>query len=269
MAALEGEGRVTRFAGRGLMVPGDEPRRIPLTPAMLGLAEDEPPAKAPTWQQLYYDVEREIILQSVMGRFRVNELALSRHLDVGRTVARDLLIQAEKLGLVQKGERAHWWIVPLDAARFQHLYQLRVLLEPAALQSAIPHIPPEDLRAMQERLHAVIDSYPSVDSPTLDRLETDLHVDCLEHASNPELLAALKRTHCILVSGKHIQVAAGRVPDAFMDEHLAVLDAVAAGDVRRAKRALAQHLASSAGKATERLTAFRATARAAPPPYIV
>ncbi|MDB6454153.1 GntR family transcriptional regulator [Falsirhodobacter sp. 20TX0035] len=267
LATLEEEGTLSRFDGRGLLVGGGDPVRLRLTADMLGLTE-EAPAKAFTWHPFYYDFEREIILHSVFGRFRVNELALARHLDVGRTVARDLLIQAEKLGLVQKGERAHWWIVPLDEARFQHLYQLRILLEPAALESAISRMPTDMMDHMMDRLRGVSRSYPTVAEQAFDQLETDLHVDCLQFTANPEVAAALKRTHCILVSGKHIQVALGRSPDPFMDEHLEILQAAKAGDTRKAKAALVRHLTSSARKSTERLTAFHAQIQAAPPPYI-
>lgn len=268
LAALKEEGALSRFEGRGLRVHGADPVRLELTPEMLGLS-DEAPAKAFTWHRHYYEFEREIILNSVFGRFRVNELALARHFSVGRTVARDLLIQAEKLGLVQKGERAHWWIVPLDEARFQHLYQLRILLEPAALESALTRLPTDTMACMIQRLRDVTRSYPAVAAQSFDQLETDLHVDFLQFTVNSELIEALKRTRCILVSGKHIQLALGRPPDPFMDEHLEIFEAVQARAARKAKAALVRHLASSAQKSKERLDAFHKKVRAAPPPYIL
>ena len=85
-AALEGEGLVRRFGGRGVVVGAAEAdRRIAVTPDLLGLGA---PAEARDdgWTALYYRVERDIILASLFGRPRVNELALARHLGVGRTV---------------------------------------------------------------------------------------------------------------------------------------------------------------------------------------
>ncbi|HQS07437.1 MAG TPA: GntR family transcriptional regulator [Xanthobacteraceae bacterium] len=272
LSELEGEGLLSRFEGRGLLVGRTEtPQRVKITSAMLQM-QAEPPAAAKSfaWQSLYYDFEREIILRSVFGRFRVNELALARHFDVGRTVARDLLIHAREVGIVSKGEKSHWWIVPLDEARFHDLYELRILLEPVALESAIGRIPTAQLDSVEARLKDVIARFPQVDISDLDVLEADLHIDCVGHGRNPELIEALRRTRCILVSGKHIQVALNRATlvDPFMDEHLDIVRAVRRGSGAVAKKALVAHLRASSQKAAERLAAFRASQSVPHLPYI-
>ncbi|MGV6875675.1 GntR family transcriptional regulator [Pseudochelatococcus sp. B33] len=278
LAVLETEGLVGRFKGRGLLVQdvnGSKaenasltPRRVKITAQMLGLGES-PATRNFAWETLYYEFERGIILNSVFGRFRVNELALARHFNVGRTVARDLLIQAQHTGIVQKGEKAHWWIVPLDRDRFRNLYELRVLLEPAALKGALPRMSEDALKAMERRVLAVIETYPNNEIAVLDRLENDLHLDCLGHSPNVEIMAALNRTQCLLVAGKHIQVALGRTPDPFMEEHLQIFRAGLDGDVDGACRALVAHLRASAEKAEERLESFHRSTSPTPPPYIV
>ncbi|MFG1179295.1 GntR family transcriptional regulator [Xanthobacter versatilis] len=273
LAELEEEGVVSRFDGRGLMVGrAAAPRRLPVTAEMLKSGDEAVEArKGFAWQALYYDFEREIILSSVFGRFRVNELAIARHFDVGRTVARDLLIHAREVGIVSKGEKSHWWTVPLDEARFRDLYELRILLEPVALDSAIGQIPTPQLDAIERRLRDAMDSYPKVESADLDVLENDLHIDCIGHGRNPEIMEALKRTRCILVSGKHIQMELkphGLV-DPFMGEHLDIIKAVRKGQHAVARRALVAHLQASSDKAALRLAAFRATHEHAPLPYIV
>lgn len=272
-AALEAEKLLSRFDGRGFLVGrASAPKRLKITADMLELKPEVASApKSFAWQSLYYDFEREIILRSVFDRFRVNELALARHFGVGRTVARDLLIHAQQVGIVTKGEKSHWWIVPLDEARFRDLYDLRSLLEPVAICSAIGKIPPAFLAAMEARLKDVIAQFPHVSISALDVLENDLHIDCVGYGSNPEVIEALKRTRCLLVSGKHIQAALKCAPfvDPFMEEHLDVVVAIRRGNARAAKNALLAHLKSSSEKAAERLGNFRATQFAAALPYIV
>jgi DNA-binding GntR family transcriptional regulator len=273
-AQLEAAGLVRRFGGRGVAVgPATAHlRRIKLTPELLGLDESSgDPPKARAWQALYYGVERDLILHSVFGRFRVNELALARHLGVGRTVARDVLTHAQSLGVLSKdGGSAHWSLVPLGEDRFRELYELRGLLEPAVLEAAVPNIPPAVLDGMERDLLRVAESSSEASVAELDRLEDDLHVRCLAFGGKPELVGALGRSRRILVAGKHIQAALRRTPliDPFMGEHLGIVRALRAGDGERAATAMAAHLEASRNKAADRLRQFHEGHASTPVPYI-
>jgi DNA-binding GntR family transcriptional regulator len=271
-AQLEEAGLVRRFGGRGVAVGSSAAplRRVKLTPELLGLDESSAdPRKAPAWQALYYGIERDLILHSVFGRFRVNELALARHLGVGRTVARDVLTHAQSLGILGKDGSAHWSLVPLGEERFDELYELRILLEPVLLKAAMPTIPPAVLDGMERDLLRVAESPSKASVAELDRLEDDLHVRCLDYAAKPELVGALQRTRRILVAGKHIQAALPRARiDPFMGEHLEILRAVRAGDGERAAAAMAAHLKASRDKAADRLRRFHKESAITPVPYI-
>lgn len=266
-AQLESEKLVRRFDGRGVLVGDAEPSRIAITAATLGLAAD--PAEAvrdDAWETLYYALEREVIEASVFGRFRINELALARHFAVGRTVARNLLLRAQGAGIVAKNDSAHWYVVALDAARVRDLYELRVMLEPPLVRSAAGNMRAGDLDAMAARHVAAGAAAPQVGVAELDALEADVHVACLAFGRNAEAREALKRTRCLLVVGKHIQAAISETPqiDPFMHEHLAIIEALKAGDGDGAAQALAHHLLSSQHKADERLAAFRRQPRKTP-----
>jgi DNA-binding GntR family transcriptional regulator len=272
LASLERERLLSGFDGRGFLVGRTtEPNRIKITPAMLHLeAAAAINTKALAWQPFYYDFEREIILRSVFGRARVNEFALARHLGVGRTVAHDLLIHAREVGIVHKDDRSRWWIVPLDEARFADLYELRILLEPVALESAIGRIPEKKLDEIEDRLKRAARDFPNVRGADLDVLEADLHIDCNSYGQNPEILEALRRTRCILVAGKHIQLAfrRGANVDPFMEEHLEIIEGVRKQKPAVVRRKLIRHLELSAEKAAQRLAAFRSSHKMAELAYI-
>lgn len=269
-AALEESGLVRRFDGRGVAVGGAPPdRRLAVTPDLIGLSGGAGPDEG--WDPFYYEVERDIILASLLGRFRVNELALARHLGVGRTVARNLLLRAQGVGLVAKEGNGQWQVIPLDSARIEHLYDLRLILEPPLLRAAVGRIPATALAAMKARLVEAVRTMPDLNIADLDVLETDLHVACLAHSPNTVMAEALCRTRCVLVVGKHIQSALPGNPgiDPFMNEHLEVLDAVRSGDHERACTALSQHLVSSKTKALQRLKDFRLGQPDVKPAYII
>ena len=220
---LETEGIVRHYDGRGLLV-GDatEPRRIELTRDLLQAHPQEGGAKLFAWQAFYYEFERDLTLQSMFGRFTVNELALSRYFRIGRTVARDLLLQAQLLGLVEKGENSRWTIIPLDEVRLENLYQLRMLLEPPVLRDAARKVPPDVLADVRARLIHASQSFPSVNQEEFDRIEIDLHVNLLSYARNFEAFEALRRCRPTVIVGKHMDNAMtnNTIVDPYVDEHM-------------------------------------------------
>jgi DNA-binding GntR family transcriptional regulator len=259
---LISERLVSRCESRGVLVGGSaaSPDRTPLTRAMLGL-EDNGYAlpRVHAWQRLYGTIERELIYRSVFGRFRVNELELARHYGVGRTVAHDTLLRLQASGIVDKEGKAHWYVVPLDSRRLEELYQLRLLIEPVLVGEAAGRIPAETLARMRGRLCAVMQQHPPARLDELDGLEHDLHVRCLEYGGNKEMLEALRRTRCVLISGKHILGKQIPYPpvDPFLGEHLAVIEALLSQEPRRARLAMRVHLESAHAKVEARLQAFR------------
>jgi len=259
---LISERLLSRADGRGVLVGtrGIAPNRTPLTHAMLGLEENgHALPRVQAWQKIYSTIERELLFRSVFGRFQVNELELARHYDVGRTVAHEALLRLQSSGIVTKGEKAHWYIVPLDSKRLNELYELRKLIEPVLVGNAAAHIPADTLARMQARLTAVIRQHPQVRIEELDGLEHDLHVSCIEYGGNKEMLEALRRTRCILISGKHIlgkYIPYPRI-DPFLREHLAVIEGLLSREPRRARQAMRTHLESAHAKVEARLQAFR------------
>ncbi|WP_156382331.1 MULTISPECIES: GntR family transcriptional regulator [unclassified Aureimonas] len=273
LATLEAEGLLGRFAGRGLVVgPGSSPTRIPITREMVtpaaepGVLPDVDPADA-----IYYAVERNIILHSLFGGFRVNELALARAYDISRLAARNLLLRAQGVGIVGKGEKSHWWIVPLNLDRMASLYELREILEPVALQNAANSIPPILIEEIAVRHRVAIERFPEVDIATLDELEDDIHVKLLGFSTNHEIIGALKRGRALFVSTKHIQIALKRTAliDPFLDEHLAVVEALGLGEIDAAARGLRDHLHASNTKSLRNLAHFNETQKVEPVDYIL
>ncbi|MGI3901372.1 MAG: GntR family transcriptional regulator [Janthinobacterium lividum] len=259
---LREEGLLSAFDGRGLVVGcGDAPvTRLDLAAT---LREGGSPGvrKIWAWQNTHDEVERALVRLAVLGRFRVNEAALADHLGIGRAVARDVMVRIQSSGVVAKTDKAHWVTVPLDDDRLNDLYALRQILESAAVAEAATRLPPDLVGDMLARLDAVRHSYPDASPDALDDLETDLHVTCVGHAANQELLGALLRTRCIIVSSKHLLGADAALPadDPFMDEHRAVLGAFRSLDGQAAARAMVHHLASAREKVVARLSAFRAS----------
>jgi DNA-binding GntR family transcriptional regulator len=272
LADLSDRGLVRRFDGRGFIVgSAKSARRVRLTPGLLGLDEAKPELpRVWGWQRIYDGIERELIFHSALGRFRVNEVELARFHKVGRTVAHDVLVQAQSTGLVAKDERLRWYVVPLDEKRVCDLYDLREALEPRALAASVGRVPSELLGAMSRRLEAALAAYPKVTPGEMDALEHTLHVACVEHCDNREIIEALKRTRCVFITAKHMLGAQLSYPanEPFMGEHLEIARAMERGDPATVADGMRAHLQRSRPKVIERLEVFRRSFRGAPVPYI-
>lgn len=270
---LEEEGLVSRFDGRGLVAgpAGTEPRRVTLNSAMLGThSSAEPVRKTLGWESIYDEVERDVVHLSVFGHYRINEVELARHFGVGRMVARDVLLRLESLGLMEKDERSRWVVTALDAMRVNHLYELRWLLEPAALRAAMIVAPSSETSVLMDELRKVMRMYPDITPTTLDKLEHDFHVRYLWHCPNKDLLQSLQRTRCILTLSKHVLGVSAPMPkrDPFMAEHLSVLKAVSEGDSQKAQDLLRRHLELSCTKVSQRVDLVRTNYPIPDLPYI-
>ena len=271
--ALADEGLISRFNGRGYTVgtAGIEPFRVALTPEMLGVAADsEPVRKTLGSEAILEQVEREVVHLSVFGRYRINEFELARYFGVGRSVARNVLLRMESLGLMEKDERLRWTVTPLDDDRINHLYELRWLLEPAALRASMSAGVSAQAVNMVKGLRAAIENYPDVSAFALDKLERDLHVQLLERCPNQDLLQSLQRTRCVLTLSKHVIGGAAPMPDSdpFMAEHMEILTAVARSEVATAERLLRVHLEASCLKVIQRANIVRESYALPNLPYI-
>lgn len=253
-------GLVEALAGRGYRVPGGADGEG------AGLAVLDPvDLSAPRgWERMYEEVEQELFVRTLFGSVRLNELRLAEHFGVSRTVTRDLLARMHGVGLVAKDNAGHWIAEKMTPDRIRHLYELRSLLEPAALRHAAPAVPPAALAEMRARILATRADEP-ISSARFDEVETDLHITLLSYCPNAEILRALKRTHLLFGPTRYLFDPLLGIPIrlivAALDEHLAIIDLMLDGRPDAAARALEVHLQD----AVERwLRRFEMTTRGQP-----
>lgn len=260
-------GFVEALAGRGYKVSGiaqgDGSALAALTPVDISAPRQ--------WELMYEEVEQELFVRTLFGSVRLNELRLAEHFGVSRTVTRDLLARMHGVGLVAKDNAGHWVAEKMTPDRIRHLYELRCLLEPAALRRAAPLVPASVLGDMRARILATRKQKP-INSARFDEAETDLHINLLGYCPNAEILRALKRTHLLFGPTRYLFDPFLSIPIrlivAALDEHLQIIDLLMDGQVEAAAQALEAHLRD----AVERwLRRFEITTRGQPiafPPYL-
>ena len=141
LSILAEEGLVRRFSGRGYLVAGsgdDTPRRLDLRKLALDLDGMDESAGRPNWQRILDRIESDLSRCLIFGRYRVVEALVAQQFDVSRTVVRDVLGRLQERGLVQKSATSRWVVEPLTAQRIKDKFELRIVLENAALRTATP-----------------------------------------------------------------------------------------------------------------------------------
>lgn len=258
---LAEEGLINRFEGRGFVVgpPGTQPVRSDLSDVLAEqvAAQEERPSFA--WQAIYEEVESHVVHRSFFGRLRINELELARHYGVGRTVARDVMLRLETLGLIEKDETSRWSVVPLDNRRLRDLYEVREHLEPLALGGALSELSEPEIGAMLQRHIDALAQYPHVTAAAMYDLELDLHVRCVQHSPNQELVKILQRSHCVLTLSKHTVGTRVAMPhdEPFMGEHISAFRAMLRRDREGLQLVMRSHIHGSLAKVMERAQTVR------------
>ncbi len=160
LSQLEQQRLISRFDGRGYMVgaaptPGHVPKRIDIRRLGLDLGPAEGEASGPNWTRIHDEVEAELSRCLVFGQFRIIEDRLAEHYDVSRTVARDVLGRLQERRIVAKNATSRWILKPLTAQIIRERFELRAVLEVAALRTAAPHLDREALRELARRIESI------------------------------------------------------------------------------------------------------------------
>ncbi|MGF1553710.1 MAG: GntR family transcriptional regulator [Paracoccaceae bacterium] len=213
-----------------------------------------------TWEDLYHGVEEEIVARIAFAEWRLNEAALARAHEVSRTVARDVVGRLQSRGLLRRDERGRWHAPALTRERVTELYELRALLEPAALTKAAPNLPDGMLAAMRAAIETAM-AAPRASGETLDALEGDLHVRLLGHCRQRALMETLALPQALLSAHRFLYRWSARLfaAEPFLPEHLEIVARLEAGRSAAAAEAMRHHLHVSLERAIVRVDFVVAT----------
>ncbi|KXF78168.1 GntR family transcriptional regulator [Paramesorhizobium deserti] len=205
LQALEAEGLVHRFSGRGFLVgpPGAdiEPNRTDIK--ALGLIvprhADEALQSRSSWERIYNQVEADVAGCVVFGRYRIIEMELANHFNVSRTVVRDVLTRLRERGLVRKNQSSHWIAGPLTAQTVKDHFALRTMLEPPAIRLGARAVSPARLEALLKRLRAAEEASATGSLRESEAIQTEF-IECCVLAAPNERLKDLVRNNLLPVT---------------------------------------------------------------------
>ena len=242
LSLLSDEGLIRKFSGRGYIVTGDDetPLRLDLRTLDLDLDALDDSVGKPNWLRIQNSVENELSRCLIFGRYRVVEALIAQEFDVSRTVVRDVLSRLQERGLVHKSATSRWVVEPLTAQRIKDKFELRMVLEVAALSSSKPDS--EALTVLANDIRALPSDLPITAQTWFDLDHRFLELAILS-TPNRELSHYIGGNRSGLWALQSVLFSIGLPPDRqSLMELCMVIDLLRAGTIPAAAGMLSTHL---------------------------
>ena len=194
--------------------------------------------------ETYKDLRYRIITHDLKPMEPLNEKALMGHYGLGRTPMREVLLQLQKDGLIQRFSRSGTIVSPVDIHIYKQNIEIRTVLEGLAGELAAKNITAGQLDALEQILKRVtaIEEHESENLKELMQCEFEFHNLIYEATHNPKLISVLHELSGVSARFWHYQIFSKQeLLDQFID-HREVLDALKKRDGRRAGETLQNHI---------------------------
>lgn len=196
------------------------------------------PAESPNLREVVYEKIKEAIVKGqIPAGSRLSEIDLSRQFEVSRTPVREAIRQLAETGLVRLSSRRGAYVLLPTAKDMRDLYEIRTALELISVEH-ICAAPPEVLHTSRRVFEEVSNEWDAVKFMEMDE---EFHAELSRHAGNNYLDALLSQVGALIQLCR--RYAIGNIPKVSSSmEHIAIIDAIIAGDTDEAKRKMKLHL---------------------------
>jgi len=194
-------------------------------------------------ERAYVQLRDRIVTLRLAPGTVLREDELMSELGIGRTPLREAIKRLALENLVAVHPRSGTYVTGVDASDIVHISEVRAELEAQAAELAAHRMD----AAVRERAEALVvrlgELDPgAVDADALMRLDEEIHRVAWEGSGNPFLLETLERYFAL--SLRIWYVVLDRVPalGAAVFDHVRLLEAILAGDARRARELMHEHV---------------------------
>ena len=213
-------------------------------------------AGRPLREVVYATLRSELVNGTITFGERLTEPKVSARFGISRTPVREALTMLCSDGLLQREEYGFSPVRP-SVPRIRDLYELRLTLELGGLarvmnNPALSH-DRELLLAERERWLA-LQADPPEQEPGFVVVDEEFHVALLTAAGNAELVRALLSVNSRIRHVRMYDFMVNNRIETTISEHLAILDAVLAGELANGYQLLRTHIGESRDVVLERIS---------------
>jgi DNA-binding GntR family transcriptional regulator len=188
-------------------------------------------------------VRREIVRQERLPGTKISEPMLAEAYGVSRAPVREALLQLEREGLVVFDAVGRTRVVEMTPEDFEDLFELRMTLEPAAVE----HVTNRFDASLRSRLEANIEAMAGAATlAEVSWLDVEFHTIVMEASNRRRLIATWRAIHSQLLlwlSTMHqAHAESSKVRDITLAAHRRLVRIMAGGDAKQARAEAVKHL---------------------------
>ena len=185
------------------------------------------------------DLAKRIEQGDLPANTLLSESDLAKQMQISRTPVREALLMLESDGLVHRFPGRGYLVTEITPQDVDEIFELRLQLELLALRKAYPVLESEQIQAQLDMLRSL-----TPESSAAEYYETDrrLHNMIVQTCRNQRLQSFLRMLNSQI---ERVRYISARTPDrlkASRDEHLALVEALAAQDLPLAEKRLTEHI---------------------------
>ncbi|TDE12181.1 GntR family transcriptional regulator [Jiangella asiatica] len=213
----------------------------------------------------YERLKRAILTCALAPGSELREAQLAEDFELGRTPVRGALGRLVQDGFVEVRPRKGYRVTDLKITDVNEVFELRLLLEPAACELAAARASRASIEALHDLAHA---EYDQTDPASYERFIVDnreFHVRLAVAAGNLRLARSIRTLLEEMQRLFFLSLTMRDTSSEQMHEHLALYDAILAGDADAARQISAEQIEQSRRRVIDSLiTGFSPTSLGAP-----
>lgn len=196
--------------------------------------------------KVYTELHQAIVRGELMPTQRLVELELAKQLGVGRAAIRTALDRLAHDGLVEHepNRGAHVRLVTVDEA--VEMFETRAVLEGLALRYTAANATAEEIGELQTMVAQMEAHFAAGDLLSISDVNAQLHAAMLRIANHKTVNLLLERLQAHHVRFQYRMILVPGRATHSLQEHRAIVEAIAAHDPDAAEAAMRLHLSHSA-----------------------
>ena len=212
---------------------------------MRAVKAPEPVARGNLAEQVYAELKSQMSEFRLVPGDRFSEAEIGARLGVSRTPVREALFRLRNEGLLAVESKSGWYVRPIDFAKLEQLYDLRIVLETASVAKLCARTETSPELDALKAAWLVPGAERLADGAQVGALDEQFHATLVRSAGNDEI----SRVHWDVTERiriiRHLDFTRGDRVEATYVEHAKILRSVIQRKADQAQLLLRTHIEQS------------------------